>query len=310
MKFMGMMLLLLLSSFVAVSADKEPAKPAAPVIPGSEVLLFNINQSADGWPTLGPGKNISNQPGYDSQPRFSNDGNILYYTHAVLEGSSMQMDILQYDLKTQITTPYLVTAESEYSPTPQLQGAGLSVVQVDQHGDQYLVLLNNQAAPEQQSQRYSDLKQVGYFNWTNGGDLWTFVLNDENGGDLYHQGVDLVAEKITTNIGRSFITDADGKVLYFVDKKTQPWSINAITAAAKLPKTVMSLPLGVEDFTLDSQGRFWAGRNNTLYVSTDQQRWYIAHEFNDPSLHQITRVTTNPAANKIAIVFAEKNHNE
>ena len=48
MKFMGMMLLLLLSSFVAVSADKEPAKPAAPVIPGSEVLLFNINQSADG----------------------------------------------------------------------------------------------------------------------------------------------------------------------------------------------------------------------------------------------------------------------
>ncbi len=303
---------LILMLFVSTQpmAEDAPNSPAVPAIPGNEILLFDIKNLTDGKVELGPGKNITNQPGYDSQPKFSLDGSIVYYTHAVSSDSGFQMDIYQYDVRSGKTQPYLVTRESEYSPTPRIHGDGLSVVQVDEHGDQYVVLLDKQDEPGQQAKRYSDLKQIGYFNWTADGSLWSFVLNDNSGGDLYRQGKDLKGVQSVSNIGRAFITDQSNKHLYFVDKNSSPWRIKSSTADSKTPEDVMALPMGVEDFTLDSKGRFWAGRDNTLYVSTDQQRWFIAHEFNDPMFHQITRVTTNPNADQIAIVFAEKSNKE
>ncbi len=314
------LLMLLLSAQIQAAEESVESKPAAPVIPGNEILLFDIQQDATGIPMLSKGINITNQPGYDSQPRFSNDGKTLYYTHAVVTASAMQMDIYQYDITTGNTSPYLTTELSEYSPTPMPHQPGLSVVQVDEKGDQYLVLLNSELKADKPnankvSQRYSDLTQVGYFNWIqaadeSGYDAWSFILNDNNGGDLYQQGSGLKAAKVSQHVGRSFITDSQHKTLYYVDKNSTPWRIKARTADAAHSTDVMPLPMGVEDFTLDSQGRFWAGRDNTLFVSSDQKRWFIVAEFNDPSLHQITRVTTNPLANKIAIVFAEKTASE
>ena len=121
-----------------------------------------------------------------------------------------------------------VTPESEYSPTPIPGKKGLSVIQVDAKGDQYLVTLHNSKA-----ERHSDLKPVGYHNWTqsdganNGMHLWTFILNDNNGGDLYHQGKNKKAKKVEEHIGRSFITDKSNKTLYYVDKKQTPWQIKS-----------------------------------------------------------------------------------
>jgi hypothetical protein len=298
-------ILLLLFCFQAI-AEETPEEQRPPAPPGSEILLFDLVANNKGDTSLSFAVNISKSKGYDSQPRFSTDGQYLYYTHF----EQGQMDIYQYEIATAVNKPYLTTAESEYSPTPIPGMDGLSVVQVDNKGDQYLVLLNNQLPKEKQAQRYSDLKQVGYFNWTAEGYLWSFILNDNNGGDLYRQDSSKEAVKATVNIGRSFITDPTAQNLYFVDKKTQPWSIQVINSELKLPKYVMPLPMGVEDFTLDSKGRFWAGRDNTLFISTDQKRWYIAHEFTDPNYHQITRITTNPRADQIAIVFAEKDNTE
>lgn len=302
---MKYLLLLFLLSLQA-NADTPEAQLSS-VPPGSEVILFDIQIDQNGDIELSSAINISNAKGYDSQPRFSKDGRHIYYTHFEKE----QMDIYQYEIASGINKPYLTTAESEYSPTPMPEKEGLSVVQVDAKGDQYLVILNNQLSKDKQAHRYSDLKQVGYFNWTADGYLWSFILNDQNGGDLYRQDSrKKQAVKVTENIGRSFITDKAAEQLYFVDKNTQPWSIKRISVNHAEPEMVMSLPMGIEDFTLDSKGRFWAGRDNTLFISTDQKHWYIAHEFIDPDYHQITRLSTSPNADKITIVFAEKDNTE
>jgi len=288
---------------------EEVVTEIASAPPGSEILLFDYQITDSEQVVLSAGTNITQSPGYDSQPRFSNDGKYVYYTHFVNHKTNGQMDIYQYAVDTGKTDAYMSTTESEYSPTPLPETGGLSVVQVDANGDQYLVLLNKQAETDQQIQRYSDLKQVGYFNWIQGKTVWSFILNDSNGGDLYYQGVDLKPQKISENVGRSFISDAANKSIYYVDKNSQPWRIKSRVDQATVTD-VMGLPMGVEDFTLDSQGRFWAGRDNTLFVSLDQKRWFIVKEFNYPNLHQITRVATNPSANKIAIVFAEKANKE
>jgi len=311
---MKSIILLLLMSTQAQAAEVAAAitvvATPAPVIPGNEIMLFDIKQDTVGNLELSAGKNITNQPGYDSQPRFSKDGDTLYYTHAVETTEGSQMDIYQYQLSTGKTKPYMTTTESEYSPTPLQDKNGLSVVQVDAQGDQYIVILDADAEAGKQMKRYSDLKQVGYFNWTSGYKNWSFVLNDAGGGDLFHMGKGKKPFLLSKNIGRTFVNDATNKLIYYVDKNTQPWRIKSRSAASKNAKDIMPLPMGVEDFTLDSKGRFWAGRNNTLFVSTDQQKWFIVAEFNDPNLHQITRLTINPMADKIAIVFAEKTLNE
>jgi hypothetical protein len=290
------------------TAAEEPAQSAAvaaPQPPGSEIMLFDYQLNIQGDYVLSNGKNITQSPGYDSQPRFSADGQTIYYTHFV----DKQMDIYQYNLSSGITSVYMTTEESEYSPTPMPDESGLSVVQVDANGDQYVVLLNNEADKEKQARRYTDLKQVGYFNWTEDQQLWSFVLNDE-GGDLYHLDSNKQATLLGKNIGRSFITDATNTLLFYVDKNTTPWCIKSKQSKSDEAIDIMALPDGVEDFTLDAAGRFWTSQNNTLLVSTEQKTWHKVKEFELKNLSQISRLTTNPAGNQIAIVFAETNNKE
>ncbi len=307
---MNVLLLLLLSAQAVLTAPEaaEAEAEAVAAVPGSEILLFDIIQGQGGIIELSAGKNITQRIGYDSQPRFSKDGTVLYYSRDVKAGNSSQMDIYQYELLTGQTKAYLSTAESEYSPTPMLDGASLSVVQVDASGDQYIVILDAEA--ENPMKRYSDLKQVGYFNWTTGDINWSFVLNDSNGGDLYHMGKDKKTVLLSENVGRTFVNDATKKLIYYVDKNTTPWRIKSRQSELHEAKDIMALPAGVEDFTVDSKGRFWAGQNNALLISTDQQKWQNIHTFEFQDLQQISRLTTNPTANKIAIVFAEKTRSE
>jgi hypothetical protein len=290
----------LLISHVVSANDDQPAEPTPPAPSGSEVMLFALSADDNQLPRLSSGINISQSPGYDSQPRFSADGQRVYFTHF----SDGQMDVHQYDLSSDQTTAYLVTDESEYSPTPVPGQSVISVVQVDVQGDQYLVLLDANRTPPR-VERYADIKQVGYFNWTRNGYLWLFKLAGQ-GGDLYVLDTDKKPRLVTRNVGRSFITNAAADTLYFVDKNTTPWRIRAIHEQRLEVTDVMALPLGVEDFTLDSQGRLWAGKGDALYVSDDQQRWYLAHEFDLPGLSGISRLTTSPDASRLAVVFAEQ----
>ncbi|MFC3193807.1 PD40 domain-containing protein [Marinicella sediminis] len=284
----------------AVNAIDQPPAP-----PGSEVMMFQLDADLHGRPVIGQATNVSQSPGYDSQPKFSADGQRLYFTHY----QNQQMDIHQYDVSSGQRSAYLLTSESEYSPTPIPGTELLSVVQVDSQGDQYLVLLDPTAKQGDQAKRYSDIKQVGYFNWTTGRNLWLFKLADQ-GGDLYWLNEQKQPRLVTRHVGRSFITNAAQDTLYFVDKKTMPWRIRSISAAHPEVRDVMALPVGVEDFTLDANDRFWAGRGHTLFVSDDQQRWYIAHEFDLPGLGHISRVTTDPQLRYLSVVFAEQPDNE
>jgi len=290
----------LLISHVVPANDNQSAEATPPAPPGSEVMLFALSADDNQLPRLSSGINISQSPGYDSQPRFSADGQRLYFTHF----SDGQMDVHQYGLSTGQTTAYLETKESEYSPTPVPGQSVISVVQVDARGDQYLVLLDASQAPPR-VERYADIKQVGYFNWTRNGHVWLFKLAGQ-GGDLYVLDQEKRARLVTRNVGRSFITNAVRDTLYFVDKNTTPWRIKSIHEHHLEVADVMAMPLGVEDFTLDSQGRLWAGKGDALYVSDDQQRWYLAHEFDLPGLSGISRLTTSPDASRLAVVFAEQ----
>ena len=274
---MLVLLLLLISLFVSqafAEQSNEVTQPTeTPVLPGSEIWLFDIKQDGEDSLQLAAGKNFTQHKGYDSQPRFSNDGQVVFYTRQVIDSDNKQTDIYEYHLETGKTQPYMTTAESEYSASVDYEEPGITVVQVDAKGDQYVVHMNKEATEETKKvQRFSDLKQVGYFGWTSGYKFWSFVLNDAGGGDMVR------------------IKSRQRKLHAAID--------------------IMELLPAVEDFTVDAKGRFWAGKDQVLYVSTDQKTWTQVKDFSDEGLNGITRLTTNPTGDKIAIVFAEKDKSE
>ena len=295
--------ILLLSALLSsVSfAEETPEVPQQPTVPGSEIYLFDINNKGD-VPELMNGKNITRSVGYDSQPRFGKKGKMVYYTR-IRNG---QADIYQYDIKKDINQAYTNSPESEYSPTTIPGEKGLSVIHVDAQGDQYLAKIKP-SKKGLQTERYSDLKQVGYHNWTqnNGKHLWTFILNGTNGGDLYHQGKNKKAVKLDENIGRSFITDKNHKALYYVDKKPKPWQIKSRTSVKSKGTKVMDLIAGSEDFTLDSKGRFWTGQGQNLYASTNKKHWTLIKQFTNPALGDVSRLSTNAKGTQIVVVMQE-----
>ncbi|WP_395374995.1 hypothetical protein [Marinicella sp. W31] len=285
--------LMMLNSLVMAQSESEEEVPPA-VIPGTEIFVATLNINGDEV-KVGEPVNISQSVGYDSQPSFDVDDNIYY---ANFFGT--RTNIWVYDAVSKKRNVYQNTAESEYSPTPLKNKPGISVVRVELTGDQHIYVLN-----DKKSERFSDLKQIGYHAW-HGELLWTFVLSDAiGGGDLYATMPGQEAVKVYTNIGRTLTVDESTGYLYFIDKNTQPWQIKRIHGIQEQPKYVMDLPEGVEDFARDTQDRFWLGQGNRLFTNAEDGRWKPVAEFKISGYNGISRVALNQSANKVAFVLNE-----
>jgi hypothetical protein len=282
---------------VAQQTKAEQPQDLAP--PGTEIILANISINK-GYVKLTNEQNITSRKGYDSQPVFLEKGKALYFTRYL----NKQTDIYRMDLKTRTTSAYMQTPESEYSATQIAGREGISVVRVETDGVQHLYWLHKKKRKDH-ADLMSDMEQIGYHNWTGKNKLWMFVINGEQ-GDLYYQTTGKKPRKMASNIGRAIKTDAKGKNIYYVDKSLDDWWIKRIDGKKLKQSAIVALPKGVEDFTIDSQGNFWCGQENTLFYSEGGKNWMIVKEFSVPGLNNITRIAVNPQITQIAITMDEK----
>jgi hypothetical protein len=280
---------------ITVAAEDAPVAPA-----GTEIILADIKLS-NGQIRLSNEQNITSRAGYDSQPVFLEKGKALYFTRYI----NHQTDIYRMDIKTRATAAYMQTPESEYSATKIVGRDGISVVRVEKDNSQHLYWLHK-SKKKNHSDLMSDMEQIGYHNWTGKNKLWMFVINQEQ-GDLYYQSTGKKPKKMAENIGRALKTDSKNKELYFVDKSKDDWWIKKISGKKLKQSSIIALPKGVEDFTLDNKGNYWCGKDNTLYFSPKGKNWVMVKEFNIPGLSNITRIAVNPKTTQIAITFDEKN---
>jgi hypothetical protein len=267
--------------------------------PGAEIILADIKISK-GQVTLTNAQNVTSRVGYDSQPVFLEKGKALYFTRFI----NKQTDIYRMDLKSRQTKPYMQTPQSEYSATSIPDRGGLSVVRVESDGEQHLYWLHK-SRKSNHADLMSDMKQVGYHNWTGKNKLWMFVINEEQ-GDLYYQTTGKKPKLMASNIGRAIKTDKKHRDLYFVDKSLDDWWITKYDGKKLKKSKIITLPKGVEDFTLDDKGNYWCGKENTLYFSEKGKNWMIVKEFSVPGLNNISRIAVNPKTTKIAITMDEK----
>jgi hypothetical protein len=263
--------------------------------PSTEIYLFDIDKDGK----LTNPINVSNNPGYDNQPSFTNGGNHLLYTST----RGGQTDIIKYDLETGEKSWMTTTTGGEYSPT-QIPGSyEFSTILLEPNGRQ---LLWKYSLNGGEGQILIPYLKIGYHTWVNDQLLYAFVL----GPHATLQKIDLTnqrAEIIRENIGRSLHYYSPDESIVFVDKESTPWMVSLLNLKSESISMLSATLDGAEDMALGQDGFLWMGSGSKIYrmkIIPDAE-WQLVQDLSDFELSGITRLSIHPDNHKIAIVVNE-----
>ncbi|WP_396596637.1 hypothetical protein [Dokdonia sp. R86516] len=262
----------------------------------TEIFLFDINK-ADSGNTLTNKKNISNNPGYDSQPQFLANDIIIYA--GTRDG---QTEIIQY---TRGTTRQFnkATSGGEYSPQFMKGKRGISAVRLDPDGRQrlYSYLPRQDQAPVLIKDAV-----VAYYTWANEDFIVGADIVESNLHLVIHNLKNQTSDDLKIPVGRSFHNIPDTNLISFIDKSTDQWIVKSINPDTKKIKSITELPEGVEDINWLPDGTLLAAKGNTLLTKTKKTAWEVYQTFEDEELQDISRFAISPSGTQIAIVAARK----
>ncbi|WP_299682573.1 nuclear transport factor 2 family protein [uncultured Dokdonia sp.] len=262
----------------------------------TEVYLFNIIPE-ENTVTLTNQQNISNNDGYDNQPSFYNDNQVLFASTR-----NGQTDIASYSIKDGKVRWINDTGfGSEYSPTKIPNQKAVSSIRLDTTGLQRLYSYDFKTGKNKEIIKGL---VIGYHTWYSKDILISSVLADG--------GLDLVVSNLKdgTNytqqkkIGRSLHKIPNSNLISYISKENEKWeikSLNPITGATQ--KIIETVP-EAEDMCWLNNGTILMPKGNILYAfnPTTDTRWKILTSFQDPNLYNITRVATNPTSTLLAVV--------
>lgn len=262
----------------------------------TEVYLFDLKVN-DGKITLNNQRNISENEGYDNQPSFYNNNQVLF-----AKTQNGQTDIASYNVRDNEAKWISDTDEgSEYSPLKIPNQKAVSSVRLDTNGLQRLYRYDYKSG---KSEMLIDTLVVAYHTWYDDNTVVSSVIN-ENRLDLFVSNV-----KDQTNIfqqkntGRSIHKIPNTDLVSYVSKENETWKIKSLQPISGATQEIIDLPRGYEDFCYLINGTIILSKGNALYgynPKTDKN-WKLIHRFTDNNLWNITRVATNATSTMLAIV--------
>jgi hypothetical protein len=232
---------------------------------------------------------ISHGSGYHNQPMFSADGRSVLFT---AEQPGGQTDIWRYEIAGQSLHSVFASPESEFSPTPIAGEDALSVVRVeppDQRQRLWRIRPDGGAA----ELLLPDVERIGYHAWLDPNHVVLFILGDTF--DLHLARIDAGnSRKLVANIGRTLRRHPQNGHALFVDKSAEPWAIADFDVATSEVRNVLGLFPGIEDFEVDSSGRYWMGSGSKLYRSSpENDSWQLFVDLGEWGIGGITRLAVN-----------------
>lgn len=287
------------------SAQQQPAGP-----PATEVYVATLSVSPSAW-TLGKPVNISNSPGYDNQPFFAPDGNMLYFTSsrgAAAAGSAApQTDIYRYDLATKAVTQVTSTPESEYSPTVTPDGKGISVIRVE--ADQTQRLWKFSRDGKNPSLVLTDIKPVGYHAWLDDRRLALFVLGQPatlQVADTSTGKAEIVARNIGPSVvkmpkgGASFVQQSgEGSARTFTITQVIVENGKAVTR----PLTTAMAGATQVQVAWTPDGTLLMAHAGSLHAWRQGEKgWRVVADLNALGFEGVTRLAVSPKGDRIALV--------
>ena len=272
---------------------------------GSDVWVAPLKVAA-GHVVLGAPRNVTTRPGYDNQPAWSLDGDLLYFSSNRGDGQSDIWSVVPATgQQARVTT---TAPESEYSPAVVANGTAMTVVRVERDSTQRMWRLPlTTGVPKV---LFKDLKPVGYYAWVDDFMAAMFVLGDTKLGlpnSLVLGDVRTGAPKyLAHGIGRGLARVPGENAFTYVQKDSAgEWSIMKYELARqRTTKVAPTLP-GVEDYAWTPSGRLLAAKGSEIYEWSASD-WHPIINLLDQGVTGITRMAVSPKGDAIAFVAAEQ----
>lgn len=266
----------------------------------TDVHLFDIVAKGDQL-ELTNQRNISNNDGYDNQPSFYNDNQVLFASTR-----NQQTDIASYNVRdAQIHWINDTGYGSEYSPTKIPNQKAISAIRLDTTGLQRLYRYDFETGKS--NVLIKDLV-IGYHAWYTNDILVSAVLADS--------GLDLVVSNLKDGsnytqqkkIGRSLHKIPNSDLISYISKENDIWEIKSIHPITGATQTIIQTIPEADDMCWLSNGTILMPKGNTIYAfnpKTDTT-WRVFKMFKDPTLYDITRIATNSTSSLLSLVSAAK----
>jgi hypothetical protein len=239
-------LLLLGATCLAAACSTVREKPADEAPPKTQIFLAPLDLGRE---TVGAPRPITDHPGYNNQPSFTNDGSALLF----VSNRSGSINVFRYTIATGATAAITATRENLYSPQELPDGSGFSAVRVVTPN------ANGAEAKGPPIWRYgwdgqpvapmTDVRAVGYYAWVNDQLAAYFVVGSDADIDA---NTAVLADRVTGKTrlmtgkpGRSLGRTPDGRRASFVDKTDpQRWVVAAMGADDDRPVVLVATPAG------------------------------------------------------------------
>jgi len=261
----------------------------------TEIFLFDI-ESTQNETLVTNGKNISNNKGYDNQPSFINDEQLLYSSTR-----NNQTDITQYFNNNNSKFWINFTEGGEYSPLKIPNKNAVSAVRLDKNGKQRLYSYN--LSNGESTSLIKDLV-VAYYTWSDDNTIVSAVI-EGNELSLYNSNIsEGTNRKYATKVGRSFHKIPGSNLVSFISKKNVvQWQIKSVNPSTGETKLIANTISGVEDICWLNNKTILSGKGSKLYKLTlnKDNDWNEVIDLSSLGITSITRLAINPSANKLAI---------
>lgn len=269
--------------------------------PSTEVYLLDISNSNEGM-TFSNFKNISNDPGYDSQPFFATNNLILFAGN-----NGGQTDIAQFDIQQNKKAWYHEgSSSSQYSPQRIPDSEVILAVHLDTNGRQRL--FRHSTKDKTISEAHPTI-QVAYFAMYDSEVMIGTVLGIE--------GLDLVVANLKTQSvdtmfyggGRSFHKVPKSKMMsYTLVNEEGNHEIFQLDPKSFESFFVTQLPIGVQDHAWLSETTLILGSGDKLFVNDlfGDGKWQEVADLSVYKIKNITRLAVSPDGTKLVLV-AEPN---
>ncbi len=268
--------------------------PASRAQSQPDIFLASLQRSGENW-SLGPARNISNNPGYDNQPAFAGPSDLFY---SGTRGS--QTDIARFSLVAGRHTWISDTPNgSEYSPLKIPGREAVSAIRLDTSG---LQRLHSYPLGSGRPEVLLEGLKVGYHVWFGADRIVCTVLEadrmdllvvylPENNRYVYQKGVGRCLQRIPGTQRISFTRTENGK--------HRIYGMDPISGATS---EIAVLPDGVQDYCWLPDGSLLHGNGNRLFRMKPGigSHWVVLGEFPERQLGAITRLSVSPDGTRIA----------
>lgn len=262
----------------------------------TEVHLFDILVKGNTL-ELANQRNISNNKGYDNQPSFYNDNQVLFASTR-----NGQTDIASYNIRDKKVHWINDTGfGSEYSPTKIPNQKAVSAIRLDTTGLQRLYSYDYKTGENKEVVK--DLV-IGYHTWYTKDILISSVLAD-GGLDLVvsdlKKGTNTTQQK---KIGRSLHKIPNSNLISYVSKEQDTWEIRSLNPLTGESKKIINTIPEAEDMCWLINGTILMSKGNRIFSfhPDKDDAWQLFTSFEDPNLYNITRVSTNATSSLLAVV--------